>query len=58
MQGNHQCCFFTQNPSYSPTGTWSAYENRGMSGQGVNTQVTDRKKRICCFTICISQNGI
>lgn len=36
--------FFTQNPSYTPTGTWSAYENKGMSGQGGNTQVTDRKK--------------
>lgn len=36
--------FFETNPEFQPIGIWSAYENKGMSGQGGNQQVTDRKK--------------
>ncbi|MGL5129314.1 MAG: M23 family metallopeptidase [Aeromonas popoffii] len=36
--------FFEKNPSYKPVGTWSAFENKGKSSSGGNTQVTDRKK--------------
>ncbi len=36
--------FFESNPEFQPVGIWSAYENKGMSGQGGNKQVTDRKK--------------
>lgn len=36
--------FFSQFPEYTPIGTWSAYENKGMSGQGGNVQITNRKK--------------
>lgn len=35
---------FEANPEYAPVGTWSAFENKGMSGQGGNQQVTDKKK--------------
>lgn len=35
---------FEANPEYTPTGTWSAFENKGMSGQGGNAQITDKKK--------------
>ncbi len=36
--------FFEANPEYMPMGLWSAFENKGLSGQGGNAQVTDRKK--------------
>lgn len=36
--------FFESNPKYKPYGLWSAFENKGMSEQGGNKQVTDRKK--------------
>ena len=36
-------------PQYTPVGLWDAYENKGMSGKGGNTQVTDRKKRYVQF---------
>ena len=36
--------FFEANPEFHPIGIWSAYENKGMSGQGGNQQVTTRKK--------------
>ncbi|MBD8084126.1 hypothetical protein [Chryseobacterium caseinilyticum] len=36
-------------PNYSPTGLWDEFENKGMSGKGGNTQVTDRKKRYVQF---------
>ncbi|APC16882.1 hypothetical protein BLL42_14495 [Pseudomonas frederiksbergensis] len=35
---------FEAHPEYTPVGTWSAFENKGMSGQGGNQQVTDKKK--------------
>ena len=37
--------FFEQNPSYKPIGIWSAYENEGLSKQGGNPQVKDKKKQ-------------
>ena len=37
--------FFDANPEYKPMGLWSAFENKGLSGQGGNAQVTDRKKQ-------------
>ncbi|MGL5782013.1 MAG: hypothetical protein ACRCXW_05630 [Plesiomonas shigelloides] len=36
--------FFENNPSYKPVGTWSSFENKGKSGSGGNSQVTDKKK--------------
>ena len=36
--------FFESNPEFKPIGVWSAYENKGMSGQGGNRQIVDRKK--------------
>lgn len=41
--------FFEANPEFKPTGIWSAFENKGMSGQGGNKQVTDRKKEFVVF---------
>lgn len=35
---------FEAHPEYAPVGTWSAFENKGMSGQGGNVQVKDKKK--------------
>ena len=40
---------YTKFPQYAPIGLWDAFENKGMSGQGGNTQVTDRKKRYVQF---------
>lgn len=37
--------FFEAAPEFSPIGIWEAFENKGMSTQGGNQQVTDRKKR-------------
>lgn len=37
--------FFDSHPDYKPVGLYDAYEGKGLSGQGGNTQVTDRKKR-------------
>lgn len=36
--------FFDAYPEFRPMGIWSAFENKGMSGQGGNKQVTDKKK--------------
>ncbi|WP_339456192.1 M23 family metallopeptidase [Pseudomonas sp. EA_65y_Pfl1_P120] len=36
--------FFEAHPEHAPVGTWSAFENKGMSGQGGNIQVKDKKK--------------
>jgi hypothetical protein len=41
--------FFSQHPEFTPTGLWEAFENKGMSGQGGNKQVTDKKKRFIIF---------
>lgn len=41
--------FFSQHPDFTPTGIWEAFENKGMSGQGGNKQVTDKKKRFIVF---------
>ena len=41
--------FFEANPEFKPVGIWSAFENKGMSGQGGNKQVTDRKKEFVVF---------
>jgi len=41
--------FFTQHPEFTPTGIWEAFENKGMSGQGGNKQITDKKKRFIIF---------
>lgn len=38
----------------APIGTWSAFENKGMSGQGGNTQVTDKKKVFIVFPTVLS----
>ena len=37
--------FFEQNPSYTPIGIWSAFEGKGLSEQGGNPQVKDKKKQ-------------
>ena len=37
--------FFEQNPSYKPIGIWSAFEGKGLSEQGGNPQVKDKKKQ-------------
>ncbi len=37
--------FFEANPAYKPMGLWSAFENAGLSKEGGNAQVTDRKKQ-------------
>ncbi|BAM32814.1 lipase family protein [Helicobacter cinaedi CCUG 18818 = ATCC BAA-847] len=37
--------FFEQNPNYKPTGVWSAFEGKGLSEQGGNAQVKDRKNQ-------------
>lgn len=41
--------FFSQNPEFTPTGLWAAFENKGMSGQGGNKQITDKKKSFIIF---------
>lgn len=46
--------FFEKNPSYKPVGTWSAFENKGKSGSGGNTQVTDKKKTFIKFPSVIA----
>ncbi|KTC10090.1 hypothetical protein AO391_24960 [Pseudomonas marginalis ICMP 9505] len=35
---------FEAHPEYAPVGTWSSFENKGMSDQGGNKQVKDKKK--------------
>ncbi|ESN50183.1 hypothetical protein [Enterobacter sp. MGH 16] len=41
--------FFAQHPEYQPTGIWSKKEGKGLSGQGGNTQVTDKPKQFVVF---------
>nr|WP_227550637.1 hypothetical protein [Klebsiella pneumoniae] len=41
--------FFSQHPEYQPTGIWSKKEGRGLSGQGGNSQVTDKPKQFVVF---------
>ncbi|MFJ7316688.1 hypothetical protein ACIQVE_28940, partial [Pseudomonas sp. NPDC098747] len=41
--------FFSLHPQFTPTGIWEAFENKGMSGQGGNAQITDKKKRFIVF---------
>lgn len=41
--------FFSQNPEFTPIGLWAAFENKGMSGQGGNKQITDKKKSFIVF---------
>ncbi len=36
-------------PKYTPVGIWEEFENKGMSGKGGNTQVTDHKKKYIQF---------
>lgn len=36
--------FFSKYPEYSPVGVTSMFENKGLSGLGGNTQVTDKPK--------------
>lgn len=36
-------------PQYTPVGIWEEFENKGMSGRGGNTQVTDHKKKYIQF---------
>lgn len=36
-------------PEFTPIGLWSAFENKGKSGQGGNAQVTDKQKRYIMF---------
>jgi hypothetical protein len=36
--------FFTQYPEYTPAGTWSIFENKGLSDVGGNKQATMKKK--------------
>ncbi|OXA91249.1 peptidoglycan-binding domain-containing protein [Flavobacterium hercynium] len=36
-------------PEYTPIGLWSEFENKGKSGLGGNTQITDRKKKYIVF---------
>lgn len=38
----------------TPIGTWSSFENKGMSGQGGNAQVTDKKKVFIVFPTVLS----
>lgn len=40
---------FSRHPEYSPIGVWWAFENKGLSGQGGNQQVTSRKKGYIIF---------
>lgn len=40
---------FLRHPEYSPIGIWWAFENKGLSGQGGNQQVTTRKKGYIIF---------
>lgn len=40
---------FIRHPEYTPVGVWWAFENKGLSGKGGNTQVTDRKKGYIIF---------
>ncbi|CCJ71550.1 FIG00554498: hypothetical protein [Cronobacter condimenti 1330] len=40
---------YNKNPEYTPLGVWWSFENKGMSGQGGNKQVTDRKKGYIIF---------
>ena len=35
---------FKQHPQYSPVGTWSAMENKGLDGKGGNAQQKDKPK--------------
>ena len=37
--------FFEQNPLYKPLGIWAAFENKGLSGQGGNLQIKNKKKK-------------
>ncbi len=46
--------FFEKHPEYLPSGIWEAFENKGMSGQGGNKQVTDRKKKFVVFPSVIA----
>ncbi|MGK3141390.1 hypothetical protein [Pantoea sp. C2G6] len=41
--------FFLQHPEYQPIGIWSKKEGRGLSGQGGNSQVTDKPKQFVVF---------
>lgn len=50
--------FFEQNPNYKPTGVWLAFEGKGLSEQGGNTQVKGQKKAICNNAFSLSKNGI
>ncbi|EAN4327045.1 hypothetical protein EG703_05395 [Salmonella enterica] len=40
---------FSRHPEYSPIGVWWAFENKGLSGQGGNQQITSRKKGYIIF---------
>ncbi|MDI7660297.1 hypothetical protein QLZ26_09290 [Cronobacter universalis] len=40
---------FLRHPEYSPIGVWWAFENKGLSGQGGNQQITSRKKGYIIF---------
>lgn len=40
---------FSRHPEYSPIGVWWAFENKGLSGQGGDQQVTSRKKGYIIF---------
>ena len=40
---------FLRHPEYSPIGVWWAFENKGLSGQGGNQQITSRKNDILYF---------
>jgi hypothetical protein len=41
--------FWVQNPTMLPSGTWDAFENSGMSAEGGNAQVVDKKKQFLIF---------
>ncbi len=41
---------YKTHPEYTPVGLWESFENKGMSGQGGNKQVTDKKKKYIKFS--------
>jgi hypothetical protein len=41
--------FFLGSPEHTPIGIWEAIENRGLSNEGGNQQITDRKKSFIIF---------